>query len=172
MATAEIEKLDIYKTKTPNAPSHDLYPRRRLEGGSSSQVAYMAEVFINAGAHFVALDFNNVTEIGGSIFPMVDQVRRAVAWVYQNAKSFGGDPARIYSPAIPPADISAAASSSPNGKRSALPRDIVKGALLGSGMYDLKAPRLSKRSQYVAFTDAMEQELSPRCGTSTGSTRR
>jgi arylformamidase len=28
-------------------------------------------------------------------------------------------------------------------------------------MYDLKAPRLSKRSQYVKFTDAMEQELSP-----------
>ena len=56
----------------------------------------MAEVFINAGAHFVAIDFNNVTEIGGSIFPMVDQVRRAVAWVYRNAKSFGGDPARVY----------------------------------------------------------------------------
>jgi arylformamidase len=27
-------------------------------------------------------------------------------------------------------------------------------------MYDLKAPRLSKRSNYVAFTDAMEHELS------------
>jgi arylformamidase len=28
-------------------------------------------------------------------------------------------------------------------------------------MYDLRAPRLSKRSNYVKFTDEMEQALSP-----------
>jgi arylformamidase len=41
-----------------------------------------------------------------------------------------------------------------------LPDDIVKGALLISGMYDLKPVRLSKRSEYVKFTDEMEQALS------------
>jgi hypothetical protein len=41
-----------------------------------------------------------------------------------------------------------------------LPLDILKGALLGSGMYDLKPVRLSQRDSYVKFTDAMEQELS------------
>jgi len=41
-----------------------------------------------------------------------------------------------------------------------VPNDIVKGALLGSGMYDLKPVRLSKRSQYVAFTDEVEEKLS------------
>jgi len=41
-----------------------------------------------------------------------------------------------------------------------LPRDILKGATLSSGMYDLKPVRLSKRSKYVKFTDVMEQELS------------
>jgi arylformamidase len=41
-----------------------------------------------------------------------------------------------------------------------LPDDIVKGALLISGMYDLKPVRLSKRSEYVNFTDTMEQALS------------
>src|SRR5438477_310218 len=37
----------------------------------------------------------------------------------------------------------------------------VKGYLLGSGMYDLRGPRLSKRSSYVRFTDAVEDALSP-----------
>ncbi len=41
-----------------------------------------------------------------------------------------------------------------------MPADIVKGALLCSGMYDLKPVRLSKRSEYVAFTDEVEEELS------------
>ena len=41
-----------------------------------------------------------------------------------------------------------------------LPRDVVKGALLCSGMYDLKPVRLSARSKYVKFTDEMERTLS------------
>ena len=158
---AEIEKLDIYKTKTPNAPVMIYIHGGAWRGGSSSQVAYMAETFINAGAHFIAVDFNNVKETDGSIFPMVDQVRRAVAWVHRNAKSFGGDPARLYLTGHSSGGHLAGCIVISEWEKGGLPRDILKGALLGSGMYDLKAPRLSKRSQYVKFTDAMEQELSP-----------
>ena len=46
--------------------------------------------------------------------------------------------------------------------KEGLPLDILKGALLGSGMYDLKAVRLSKRGNYVKFIDEMEQALSAR----------
>ena len=49
-------------------------------------------------------------------------------------------------------------------EKQGLPRDTVKGAVLGSGMYDLKPVRLSKRSGFVKFTDAMEQELSALAG--------
>ena len=44
--------------------------------------------------------------------------------------------------------------------KEGLPADIIKGAVLGSGMYDLKPVRLSKRSKYVKFTDEMEEALS------------
>ena len=37
----------------------------------------------------------------------------------------------------------------------------MKGYVLASGMYDLRGPRLSKRSSYVAFTDEVEDALSP-----------
>jgi len=120
----------------------------------------MAEVFINAGAHFIAVDFNNVNEVGGSIFPMVEQVRRAAGWVYSNAKSFGGDPARVYVTGHSSGGHLASCVAITEWEKLGLPRDTVKGFLLGSGMYDLKAPRLSKRSKYVAFTDDMEHELS------------
>ena len=45
-------------------------------------------------------------------------------------------------------------------RKENLPADIIKGATLGSGMYDLAPVRLSKRSKYVKFTDEMEQALS------------
>jgi arylformamidase len=46
-------------------------------------------------------------------------------------------------------------------EKQGLPRDILKGAVLGSGMYDLKPVSLSKRSSFVKFNDRMIEELSP-----------
>jgi len=158
---AKIEKVDIYKTKRPNAPVNIFIHGGAWRGGTSSQAAYMAETFINAGAHFVPVDFNNVLETGGDIFPMVDQVRRAVAWVYKSAKSFGGDPNQIYLTGHSSGGHLGGCVVITEWEKQGLPRDLLKGALLGSGMYDLKAVRMSKRSAYVTFTDAMEQALSP-----------
>jgi arylformamidase len=92
---------------------------------------------------------------------MADQVRRAVAWVYKNATSFGGDPNRLYlARHSSGAHLAGVVLVTDWRKDFGLPDDIVKGALLISGMYDLKPVRLSKRSEYVKFTDEMEQALS------------
>jgi arylformamidase len=37
---------------------------------------------------------------------------------------------------------------------------MIRGGLCMSGMYDMKPVRISKRSSYVKFTDAMEQAMS------------
>ena len=75
--------------------SHDLHPWRQLRSGRSADAVY-AEPFVKAGANFVAIDFTNVRETNGDIFPMVDQCRRAVSWTYRNAASFGGNADQIY----------------------------------------------------------------------------
>ena len=41
-----------------------------------------------------------------------------------------------------------------------MPPTVIKGGVCGSGMYDLKPVRLSKRSSYVKFTDEIEDKLS------------
>ena len=94
-ATA-IEGLDIYMTKHPNAPINIF-----IHGGAwrvevAKNSAFPAELFVHAGAHYVVPDFAWVQDVGGSLTPMAEQVRRAVAWVHRNAKSFGGDSNRIY----------------------------------------------------------------------------
>jgi arylformamidase len=117
---------------------------------------------VRAGAHYVAIDFSNVTETGGELAPMADQVRRAIAWVCRNCASFGGDPARVYvSGTSSGAHLGGIAAATDWQKDFGLPRDAVKGCTLVSGMYDLRGPRLSRRSQYVKFTDEVEDALSP-----------
>ncbi len=105
-------------------------------------------------------DFINVDEAGGDLFPMVEQVQRALAWVWRNAESFGGDRNRIYVSAHSSGSHLSGVVLTRGWKQEGLPPDAFKGAILLSGMYDLKPVRLSKRSAYVKFTDRMEQELS------------
>jgi arylformamidase len=69
---AGIEKVDIYRTKRPNAPTMIFIHGGAWRSGCSADFALYAEVFVKAGAHFVAVDFNNVIETKGDLFPMVD----------------------------------------------------------------------------------------------------
>ena len=157
---AEMEKVDIYKTRRANAPTMIFLHGGAWRATSSAQNAYLAEPFVKAGAHFIAVEFNNVGEVNGDIGVMVDQCRRAVAWVYRNAMSFGGDPNALYLSGHSSGGHLAGCVVITEWEKQSLPRDILKGAVIGSGMYDLKAPRLSARSRYVNFTDAMEEALS------------
>ena len=157
----DIEKLDIYKTTRWNAPIRIFLHGGAWRGGSAKDSAYPAEMFVSAGAHYVAVDFVSVDNAGGSLMPMVDQVRRAVAWIYKNAAGFGGDPKRLYlSGHSSGAHLAGVVLVTDWQKDFGLPRDVVKGAVLMSGMYDLKPARLSKRSEYIKFTDEVEQALS------------
>ena len=159
---AEIEKVDIYKSKRANAPVMIYLHGGAWRNGRSARSAYLAEPFVKAGAYFINVEFNNVGEVDGDIGVMVDQCRRAVAWIYRNAASFGGDPNALYLSGHSSGGHLAGCVVITEWEKQGLPRDILKGALLGSGMYDLKAVRLSKRADYVKFTDAMEVELSAR----------
>ena len=157
----EIEKLDIYKTDRANAPVMIFIHGGAWRGGYAKDSAYMAEMYLTAGAHFVIPDFVWVQNAGGSLMAMADQVRRAVAWVYKNAAGFGGDPNRLYlSGHSSGGHLGGVVTITDWRKDSGLPADIIKGALLISGMYDLKPVRLSKRSQYINFDDATEEALS------------
>ena len=158
---SEIEKLDIYRASRSNAPVNVFVHGGAWRANQGADYAFLAEPFVNAGAHYVILDFTNVDEAGGSLFPMVEQVRRAVAWVFRNARSFGGDPTRLYLTSHSSGSHLAGCVVTHDWRKENLPLDILKGATLGSGMYDLRPVRLSKRSKYVKFSDEMEEALSP-----------
>jgi arylformamidase len=169
---SEYERLDIFRA-APAVPS----PVRGggngggapinvfIHGGAwrrnkAADYALQAEALVHAGAHAVIIDFINVEQAGGDLFPMYEQVRRALAWTWRNAESFGGDRERFYISAHSSGSHLAACFLTDGWREEDLPKNFCKGALLLSGMYDLEPVRRSKRSSYVAFTDAMVEKLS------------
>ena len=156
----EIEALDIFDCGIKGAPVNVFVHGGAWRRNKAADYVLNAEPLLRAGAHSVILDFINVDEAGGDLFPMYSQVRRGLAWVCRNAASFGGDPDRIYVSAHSSGSHLAAVVLARGWREEGLPPDAFKGAVLLSGMYDLKPVRMSKRSAYVSFTDAMEEELS------------
>ena len=156
-----IEGLDVFPARNANAPIFVYVHGGRWLNGSARDYAYPADLFVNAGVNYVVLDFIAVNAAGGDLRPMADQVRRGIAWAYKNAASFGGDTKRFYIGGHSSGGhLAGVAAVTDWQKDFGLPADMITGALLMSGMYDLKPARLSARSNYVKFDDDMEQSLS------------
>jgi arylformamidase len=157
---SEYEQLDIFRAAAANAPVNVFVHGGAWRRNKAADYALQAEPLVGAGAHAVIIDFINVEQAGGDLFPMYEQVRRALAWTWRNADSFGGDRARFYISAHSSGSHLAACVLARGWREEDLPENFCQGALLLSGMYDLEPVRRSKRSSYVKFTDAMVENLS------------
>ena len=156
-----VEVMDLFPARTPNAPVFVFVHGGAWRTQVAKDFAYPAELFVNAGVNYIALDFINVDAAQGDIGVMADQVRRGIAWAFKNAESYSGDPNRFYIGGHSSGGhLCGVALTTDWQKDYGLPADMIKGGLCMSGLYDLKAVRLSKRSSYVKFTDAMEEAMS------------
>jgi len=160
--SSSIEGLEIYLTKHANAPINIFIHGGAWREGMARDFGYAAELYVQAGAHYIVLDFINILDAGGNLMIMAEQVRRAVAWVWSNAHTFGGDRDRIYvSGHSSGAHLAGVVLTTDWRKEFDLPIDTVKGGLCCSGIFDLQPVRLSARSKYIDFTDEIEEMLSP-----------
>lgn len=156
------EQLDLYPTAIGNAPVAIFLHGGGWRSGAAAGWGFVAEMFVNAGAHCVVPDFVNVAATGGDLRPMVDQVRCAIAWVWRNAARLDADANRIHVFGHSSgAHLAGVAMATDWAGRFGLPADLIRTGLLCSGMYDLRPVRLSARSRYVCFADGIEQEFSP-----------
>lgn len=159
---APVESLDVYRTSERNAPIHIFIHGGAWQEGTAEIYGFPAELFVNAGVHYVVPDFSRIQDVGNSLYPIVDQLRRAIAWVYRNASQFGGDSERIWLSGHSSGGHLAGVMLTTDWENEIeLPANIIKGGLCCSGMFDMRPVRLSSRGDYVAFTDEMEHDMSP-----------
>jgi len=135
------ESLDIFPAACAGG-DHALAPVFLfIHGGywrllSKSDSSCMAPAFTQAGAVVVALNYSLAP--AATLDRIVDQTRRALAWIHRNIAAHGGDPSRIH-----------VCGSSAGGHLAAmllaggwhadygLPDDAVHSATVLSGLFDL-----------------------------------
>jgi arylformamidase len=155
-----IERLFYYPAAAANAPIHI-----HVHGGAWRQrkaetLLFPAEAFVDSGIGFATFDFVSVDETDGDLRPMLAQVCAALAWVARHARELGADPERLYLSGFSSGAHLASAALAADWSRHGFATIPYRGAVLASGMYDLRPVRLSKRSEYVAFTDEIEESMS------------
>lgn len=157
----DIEKLDIYRTNQPRAPIFVMIHGGNWISQEAKNFGFAAEMFVTAGAHYVVPDFAPAQDVGRDLGVLAAQVRRAIAWAYNNAATFDGDPDRLYIGGHSSGGhLCGVALVTDWEKDFGLPATVVKGGLSMSGLYELAPVGLSSRRRNVNFTDAIIESMS------------
>ena len=150
------DRLDYFPTAEPkSSPTvvfiHGGYWLR----GDKSAYSFLAESFVNNGASFVAINYDFCP--GMRLTQIVEQARKAMAWLWHNIDGLGGNREKLCI-----AGHSAGAHIAgmmmitdwPSFAEG-LPQDMFKAALLVSGIFDLE-PLLSTSNNDLLHLDQAE----------------
>ena len=152
------ETLDLYRAPRAPAPLLVFVHGGAWQRLTKRESAFAAETFVRAGAHFAAVDFAAVP--AARLADLVDQVRRALAFLYRSAERLGITRDRIHLVGHSSGGHLAACAMTTDWPALGLLPPI-KGGLCVSGIYDLRPVRLSARNAYLHLDEAGEQAFSP-----------
>lgn len=135
--------------------------------GSKDERAFPAEVFTAAGAVWISVGYSLCPVV--TLDEMIEEARAAVAWLYRNAPTFGGDRQRIYVAGTSAGSHLAAMVLGTRWHDGGLPADVVRGGFLLSGVFDfeplthLRFPDPAERFRSVHRQNALRSHrwLSP-----------
>ncbi len=119
----------------------------------------MPPTLTGRGAAYLAPDFGILKT--SRLPEMVESCRLALEWTARNAASFGGDATRIFLAGHSSGAHLAACALATDWTARGLPADLIKGAFLMSGMYDLYPVLLSSRRSFLHLTEKEATEFSP-----------
>jgi arylformamidase len=156
------ETLDVFLPDEPRgAPLHLFFHGGYWQSLSSKEFAFAAPAFVDAGAIWIAVDYALCPAV--TMSELARQCRAAAAFAWTHARDWGGERDRLF-----------VAGHSAGGHITALllatewrhfgaglPRDLVKGGLAISGLYDLEPIRLSYVNRKLRMDEAEAHALSP-----------
>ncbi len=151
-----LQSLDIYTTATGNAPVHVFIHGGYWRGLDKKIYAELAQPLVESGVLAILVNYDLCPTV--TVDVVVEQVRAAIAWVFNNVQRFGGDAQRISVSGHSAGAHLAAMGLCHDWGRDGLPADVIKSSTLISGVYDLTSvPRLSVNQEIQLTPDAAER---------------
>jgi len=153
------EQLDIYRPLRSDAPVQVFIHGGAWQRLDKDDSGLAAPAFVGAGAMLVSLSFGCVPIV--PVDTMVDQVRRAIAWLWRNVHEYGGGRDKIFiSGHSSGAHLVSQCLSADWPGQFDCPADVIKGATFISGLGDLEPVRLSYRNQLLKLDGRAVERLS------------
>ncbi|PIW26618.1 MAG: alpha/beta hydrolase [Rhodospirillales bacterium CG15_BIG_FIL_POST_REV_8_21_14_020_66_15] len=153
------ERLDVFPARAPGSPVLVHLHGGGWARGSKSNESFVAPGLVDAGAAAVVVEFSLCP--AGTLAGMVDQCRRAVAWVHAHAGEMNAAADRIVISGHSSGSHLAAMMWVTDWAARGLPADVLKGCVVTCGIYELTPVRLSYRNEYLGLDDAAVAQLSP-----------
>ena len=157
------ETLDIFPAEAPGAPVFVFVHGGYWRMLSSKDSSFAASGLRQRGITTVVVDYALCPQV--SIEEITRQVRAAVAWTLRHIGEYGGDPSRV---AIgghsAGGHLAAMALQTAWAEDYGLPQDPLAGAVLISGLYDLRPLRWSYLQPVIQLDEGIVQRCSPLFG--------
>jgi arylformamidase len=150
------ERLDLYLPEIGgDSPLHVFIHGGYWQALSKEDSAFAAPMFQQSGSYFAALDYSLAP--AASLTEIVAQIRRAIAYLYDQAGEWGFDRDKIYLSGSSAGAHLAMMMLLTDWSQYGLPCDVVKGVCAVSGIYDLEPIRLSYVNEPLGM-DTLEAE--------------
>ena len=157
-------RMDLYLPEQLNEKGELSPVLAFIHGGawqrlSKEESGYMAEPFVKEGVALAVPDFSSAVD--ESLDIMVQQLRRAILFLYESGKNQMIDPNKIFLCGHSSGAHLAANIAVTDWSIFDAPPDLIKGVTLVSGPYDLEPVRLSARNDYLLLDENSAIQLTP-----------
>ena len=153
------ERLDIYAPDRPTGTVLIYIHGGYWRSGSKEDNCNFVPTFTKRGATVVLVEYDLCPQV--TVTDIVRQTRAAIAWVYKNITSYGGDPAKIFISGHSAGGHLTAMALAHDWTKVGVPQDCIKGAVATSGVFDLKMVMKISVQEQVRMTPEVAKLNSP-----------
>ena len=151
--------LDIYPADRPQGPVLVYIHGGYWRTGSKDENCNFAPTFVERGATVVLVEYDLCPSV--TVTDIVGQTRASIAWVHRNIIRYGGNPSKLYVSGHSAGGHLTAMALAHDWEKEGLPRNLIKGAVATSGVYDLDMVMQISVNEQVRMTPEIARENSP-----------